>query len=127
MAHVDMRLDNIFFGDDYVALVDWQSVSTSAPEQDVAYFITQSVPPAVRAQEDLLGYYHSELTAQGVVYDLARCRERYRVCALYLVCFAVSIAGELDLENERGQALGKVVLGNAMTALDEMDAFALLR
>ena len=127
MAHVDVRLDNLFFDGDDVVFVDWQSVCTSAPEQDLAYFITQSVPPAVRAQEDLVAYYHSELTRRGVDYDLARCRERYRVCALYLLCFAASIAGELDPVNERGQALGRVLLGNAMSALDEMDAFALLR
>ena len=126
MAHVDVRLDNIFFDGDEVVLVDWQSVCTSAPEHDLAYFITQSVPPAVRAREDLVAYYHSELTRRGVDYDLARCRERYRVCALYLLCFAVSIAGQLDPENERGRALGRVLLGNAMSALDEMDAFALL-
>ena len=126
MAHVDTRLDNIFFDGDDVVFVDWQSVCTSAPEQDMAYFITQSVPPAVRAEQDLVAYYHSELTSHGIDYDLARCRERFRVCALYLMCFAVSIAGELDLENERGQALGRTLLGNAMSALDEMDAFALL-
>ena len=126
MAHVDVRLDNLFFDGDEVVFVDWQSVCTSAPEQDVAYFITRSVPPAVRARADLVAYYHSELTRRGVDYDLAHCRERFRVCALYLLCFAVSIAGELDPENERGQALGRVLLGNAMSALDEMDAFALL-
>ena len=126
MAHVDVRLDNIFFDGDGVVFVDWQAVCTSAPEQDVAYFITQSVPPAVRAREDLVAYYHSELVRCGVDYDLARCRERYRVCALYLLCFAVSIAGQLDPENERGQALGRVLLGNAMSALDEMNAFELL-
>ena len=127
MAHVDVRLDNIFFAGDEVVFVDWQSLSTSAPEQDLAYFLTQSVPPAVRAREDLVAYYHSELTRRGVDYDLARCRERYRLCALYLLCFAVSIAGQLDAENERGQALGRVLMGNAMSALDELDAFALLR
>ncbi len=126
MAHVDVRLDNIFFDGDEVMFVDWQSVCTSAPEQDVAYFITQSVPPAVRAQEDLVAYYHSELARHGVDYSLARCRDRYRVSALYLLCFAVTIAGQLDTENERGRALGRVLLGNALSALDEMDAFALL-
>ena len=126
MAHVDVRLDNLFFDGDDVVFVDWQSVCTSAPEQDLACFITQSVPPAVRAQADLVAHYHSELTRRGVDHDLARCRERFRVCALYLLCFAVSIAGELDPENERGQALGRVLLGNAINALDEMDAFALL-
>ena len=126
LTHVDVRLDNIFYDGDEVVFVDWQSVCTSAPEQDVAYFITQSVTPAVRGQEDLVAYYHSELVRHGVDYDLARCRERYRLCSLYLLCFAVSIAGQLDPENERGQALGRVLLGNAMSALDEMDAFALL-
>ena len=127
MSHTDVRLDNIFFDGDEVLFVDWQSICTSCPEQDVAYFITQSVPPAVRAQEDLVAFYHSELTRRGVDYDLGFCRERYRVSALYLLCFAVVIAGTLDLANERGQALGRVLLGNAMSALDEMDAFSLLK
>ena len=126
LSHGDVRLDNIFFDGDEVMFVDWQSICTSAPEQDVAYLITQSVPPAVRAQEDLLAFYHAELTRRGVDYDLAFCRERYRVSALYLLCFAVVIAGTFDLANERGRALGRTLLGNAMSALDEMDAFALL-
>jgi len=126
LTHVDVRLDNLFFDGDEVVFVDWQSVCTSAPEQDVAYFITQSVPPSVREKEDLVAYYHAERVGHGVEYGLARCRERYRLCGLYLMCFAVSIAGQLDPGNERGQALGRVLLGNAMSALDEMDAFALL-
>jgi|TARA_B110000261_G_scaffold119914_1_gene133737 hypothetical protein len=127
ISHGDARLDNIFFDGDECVFVDMQSVATSAPEHDVSYFITQSVPSAVRQEEDLVAFYHSELTSLGIDYDLARCRTRYRVSALYLMCFAVSIAGELDLQNERGEALGRVVLGNAMRALDDIDAFDLLR
>ena len=127
ISHGDARLDNIFFDGDECVFVDMQSVATSAPEHDVSYFITQSVPSAVRQEEDLVAFYHSELTSLGIDYDLARCRTRYRVSALYLMCFAVSIAGELDLQNERGAALGRVVLGNAMRTLDDIDAFDLLR
>ena len=130
LTHADVRLDNVFFGaghgDSEIALVDWQSICTSAPEQDLAYFLTQSVPPEVLAQEDLVAFYHTELTKQGIDYRLDRCRERYRVCALYLLCYAVVIAGTLDLANERGAALGRTLLGNSLKALDEMDAFALL-
>jgi hypothetical protein len=131
VSHADVRLDNIFFddkasGDDEVALVDWQSVCTSAPEQDVAYFLTQSVPKEVLGREDLLGYYHTELTRRGIEYDLAICRERFRVAALYLLCYAVTIAGTLDLGNERGTQLGRTLLGNSLAALDEIDAFELL-
>ena len=124
LAHADVRLDNIFFGEDEIALVDWQSVCVSAPEQDLAYFVTQSIPPKVRAEEDWLAHYHAALTARGIDYPIESCRERFVVASLYLLCYAVVIAGTLDLGNERGQALGRTLLGNAMSALDEMGAFA---
>lgn len=126
LTHADVRLDNIFFGDGEIALVDWQSICISAPEQDLAYFITQSVPAAVREQEDLVAFYHSELTRAGIDYPLDRCRERFAISALYLMCYAVVIAGTLDLGNERGQALGRTIIENTFGALTEIDAFALL-
>ncbi len=43
------------------------------------------------------------------------------------MCFAGSIAGELDLQNGRGQTLGRTLLGNSLGALDELKAFDLLR
>ena len=48
LSHADVRLDNIFFGEDEIVLVDWQSVCVSAPEQDLAYFVTpeHSTPSA---------------------------------------------------------------------------------
>ena len=124
LAHADVRLDNIFFGEDEIALVDWQSVCVSGPEQDLAYFVTQSIPPKVRAERDWLAHYHAALTGRGIDYPIERCRERFVVASLYLLCYAVVIAGTLDLGNERGQALGRTLLGNAMSALDEMGAFA---
>ena len=126
LSHADVRLDNIFFGDDEVILVDWQSVCTSAPEQDLAYFLTQSVPREIRLQEDLIGRYCSALNERGVSYRLEQCLERYRVCALYLLCYAVVIAGTLDMGNKRGQALARTLLGGSLSTLDEMDAFSLL-
>ena len=57
------------------------------------------------------------MSAQGIAYDLDRCRERYRVCALYLLCYAVVIAGTLDMGNERGKTLARTLLGNSLSAL----------
>ncbi|MDA1074760.1 MAG: phosphotransferase [Proteobacteria bacterium] len=126
LTHADVRLDNIFFGATDVSLVDWQSVCTSAPEHDLAYFITQSVPQEVRRSEDLLTRYHTGLTGHGIVYDPAVLSKRYRVCALYLLCYAVVIAGTLDMGNERGRQLARTLLGNSLSALDELNAFELL-
>ena len=122
-----MRLDNIFFGESEVVLVDWQSVCASAPEQDLAYFVTQSLAPQVYAQEDWPARYQAALAQRGVNYRLDLCRERFRIAALYLLCYAVIIAGTLDMGNERGRALARTLLGNSLSALDGMDAFALLR
>ena len=131
LSHADVRLDNIFFGaDGEVVLVDWQSACTSAPEQDLAYFLTQSVPRDVLGEDDLVGRYHAKLAtllaSRGVDYPIERCRQRYRLCALYLLCYAVVIAGTLDMGNERGQQLARTLLGNSLAALDEMNAFELL-
>ncbi|MDA0979304.1 MAG: phosphotransferase, partial [Proteobacteria bacterium] len=43
IAHGDVRLDNIFFSDSEIALVDFQAVCKAAPEHDLAYFVTQSL------------------------------------------------------------------------------------
>lgn len=128
VAHADVRLDNVMFGDDDVALVDWQSVCISAPEQDLAYFVTQSLPDPVRRAEDWVAVYHDALVREGITtYDLAHCRERYRTSALYLLCYAVVIAGTLDLANERGMHLARTLVGNAFRSLTELRAFSLLK
>ncbi len=122
----DCRLDNIFFGADDVVLIDWQAISKSAPEHDLAYFITQSLQPEVQQAKDWVAFYHTELTRRGVAYDLTSCRERYRICALYLLCYAVVIVGTLDSGNERGKTMAKMLLENSLRSLDELDAFELL-
>jgi hypothetical protein len=130
LIHGDLRIDNVFYGEDAIALVDWQAVCRSAPEQDVAYFVTQSVPKAVRSQDDLLGHYQralqDELANRGIAYDLATSTRRYEVSALYLLSFAVVIAGTLDMANERGLKLATDILDGSLSALDELDAFRLL-
>ncbi len=126
VTHADVRLDNVFFADNEIALVDWQSVCTSAPEQDLAYFVTQSLSDEVRNAEDWVAVYHEALTKAGINYNLQTCRARYKVCALYLLCYATVIAGTLDLGNERGRALGRTLFGNAMRSLTELAAFDLM-
>ena len=127
ISHADVRLDNIFFSDNEIVLVDWQSVCTSAPEQDLAYFVTQSLPADIRRNTDWITLYHQELVTQGIAdYSLEQCQRRFKVSALYLACYATIISGTLDLANERGQQLGRTLFGNAMTALIDLDAFSLL-
>lgn len=126
LTHADVRLDNVFFGEQEVCLVDWQSVCTSCPEQDLAYFLTQSVALEMAESADLKGLYFDELRARGIDYPRKLFEERYKIAALYLLNYAVIIAGTLDLGNERGQALGRTLLGGSFAALDALGAFELL-
>jgi hypothetical protein len=126
VAHADVRLDNVLFDNNAIALVDWQSVCTSAPEQDLAYFVTQSLSDEVRNAEDWVALYHDALRREGVEYGLAACRRRYRISAAYLLCYAVIIAGTLDMGNDRGRLLARTLLGNSLRSLTELDAFSLL-
>ncbi len=126
IGHGDVRLDNIFFADDGNALVDYQAVSKSAPEHDLAYFVTQSLPDDVRRGEDWLAVYHNQLTSEGIDYPLKFSRHRYRLCVLYLVCYAVVIAGTLDQANERGRRLAETLLGNSLRSQKELNTFELI-
>jgi thiamine kinase-like enzyme len=127
VVHGDLRLDNIFFGDDHIALVDFQATCQSAPEHDLAYFITQSLKSDVRNAKDWVHLYHENLTSDGIDYSLEDCRNRYRQCALYFLCYAVVICSALDLGNERGKLMAETLLQNSLESIDELQAFDLLQ
>ncbi len=138
LVHADVRLDNVLFVDAAPGaaatsaapvLVDWQSVCLSSGEQDLAYFLTQSLADDVREQhlDELIRRYHQVLTDGGVAgHTLDACRQRFRVASVYLLAWAVLIAGTLDLGNERGQALARALLGRSFNAVMSLDGFDLL-
>jgi thiamine kinase-like enzyme len=127
IVHGDLRLDNVFFADDHIALVDFQATCQSAPEHDLAYFITQSLKSDVRNAKDWVHIYHENLTSDGINYSLEDCRNRYRQCALYFLCYAVVICSVLDLGNERGKLMAATLLENSLNSINELEAFDLLQ
>jgi thiamine kinase-like enzyme len=127
IVHGDLRLDNVFFADDHIALVDFQATCQSAPEHDIAYFITQSLKSDVRNAKDWVHIYHENLTSDGINYSLEDCRNRYRQCALYFLCYAVVICSVLDLGNERGKLMAATLLENSLNSINELEAFDLLQ
>jgi hypothetical protein len=129
LVHADVRLDNILFDGDMPVLVDWQSTCLCSGEQDLAYFLTQSLPDALRDEhlDALILRYHQALCAGGVrEHSLSDCRQRFRIAALYLLAWAVLIAGTLDMGNDRGLALARVLLSRSLNSVEALDGFALL-
>ncbi len=133
IAHADFRLENMFFATKPehppLAIVDWQSITRSSPGQDLAYYLTQSVRLDVRRAHEraLLGRYLDGLRAHGVRdYSASQLWHDYRLAALYLLDYAVTIAGTLDLANERGAAIARALSERSCVALDDLGCEELL-
>lgn len=82
LVHGDYRLDNLMFSEaGEVVTLDWQTYSDGNGGRDVAYFVACSFPAETRAdvEWDLVGHYHSALTAAGVEgYSFEACSADYR-------------------------------------------------
>lgn len=68
LLHGDYRLDNLMFRPDgEIVVLDWQGLGYGSPGWDVAYFITTTLEPHHRDEEELmLRTYHEALLAAGV-------------------------------------------------------------
>lgn len=121
IVHFDYRLDNLFFGSgDEVWMIDFQACSKGGGAFDLGYFISQSVPVAVRESEEaaLLRAYHGELVARGVSdYAFDDLLEDYRVGVLYGWIIPVYAVGTLDSSSERAMALWTAVIERAQSAM----------
>jgi hypothetical protein len=130
LLHGDHRLDNMFFADDEVAVVDWQICGTGRGVYDVGYFLSQSLAPEERkgSEEDLLRAYHSTLVDHGVdgeAYPFERCWDDYRLATLFCSVYPLN-AGSVDLVNDRAVELFTTMLDRSVSAILDLDALELI-
>ena len=59
-------------------------------------------------------------------FSFEECLERYRYNLLLVMITPIAICGTLDQGNERGVKLGETILERSFSALESMDADALL-
>lgn len=129
LCHGDLRLDNVFWGSpdgsSPVTLIDWQIALKARGPYDIAYFMSQSVEPAVRArnEERLVRVYHGTLVAGGVKgYSFDDCWRDYRAATMSCLIYPVVALGSVDLANERGLALALAMLQRSLSAIDDLNA-----
>lgn len=128
LVHGDHRLDNLFFGDDGVAMLDWQITGAARGPYDVAYFLSQSLVPEERkvVEGDLVGAYHRALVGHGVSgYSFDDCWDDYRLATLFCAVYPLN-AGAVDLVNERAVALFTSMLERSVAAILDLDALELM-
>ncbi len=132
LVHGDFRLDNLLFGDPGadkpLTAVDWQTVRWGAAMTDVSYFLGGglSVEDRRAHERELVGEYHSALSAQGVDgFSWEECWEGYRRQSFGGVLMAI-VASMLVQRTERGDDMFMTTLArHAQHALD-LDALELL-
>lgn len=134
LLHADYRLDDMFFGaqpgQPPVTIIDWQLASRGRGATDLAYFMSQSVPPAQRraTEMDVIRRYHARLEELGVQdYSFAECYEDYRLATLFCIIYPVSAGGgTLDLANDRGLALATAMAERCFAAIVELESAKLI-
>jgi Ecdysteroid kinase-like family len=133
LVHGDFRIDNLLFGtsgaEDELTVVDWQICYAARGPYDLAYLMSQSVPPDTRRaiEKATLETYHGQLVQLGVRgYSFDDCLRDYRTAMLYCFCYPLIVLGALDLANERGRALGRMMLDRSLSAIQDCGALEVL-
>ena len=133
VVHGDFRMDNLFFasfpGQEPLIAIDWQGSLRGRASQDIAYFLSGSVPVELRREHEraLINQWHAGLVANGVTgFSADDAWEDYRKVVLYVWVIAVVIAGTLDPTNERGRQWISVMLERSIAAIDDLDLVALM-
>ena len=133
VTHGDFRMDNLFFGStpgqEPLIAVDWQGSLRGRASQDVAYFLSGSLPIDLRRthERQLIAQWHRQLVDNGVGdYSLDNAWEDYRRAVLSVWIIAVVIAGTLDATNERGKRWITEMLARSVAAIDDLDLVTLL-
>lgn len=130
LLHNDYRLDNLLFapaGADMPAVtsVDWQSLSTGQPLQDVGFLLGTGLDPQTRRTHEraIVGAYHDRLVTLGVAdYDADRCWDDYRRGLLHgpLIC----LLGEfVAASSERGVQMFSIMAQRSATAILDLESF----
>ncbi len=132
LVHGDLRLDNVFFGQeqggDGLKLIDWQAIRLGKGIYDLAYFLSTSVPVEMRRQyqADLLEAYADTLSANGVDYASENHAEDLGWALLDIVTFVGIIGSTLDFQSPRGLELSETILSRLWATIEDNSALDLI-
>ncbi len=120
-SHNDFRVDNMLFGGERVAVVDWQTSNFLGSGMDVAYFLGGAFDRETRRANEaqLLHKYHDDLVVQGVEgYSFDHLMSDYRHYSFAVLAVAIA-ATVIVKQTERGDRLFmKMVTDGAHQAID---------
>ena len=110
VVHGDFRLDNLLFGGERVAVLDWQTVSLGSGLSDVPYFLGSALQVEDRREheERLVRLYHEELLRRGGDVSWDDCWRAYRrdgYSGLLMAVLASMLVGRTDRGDDMFMAM----------------------
>jgi len=126
LAHGDPHLGNLFVDRGRPGFYDWGMVMRRAGMWDVAYVISNGLPPEVRRahEREWIDRYRAGLAREGIQLDVDVAWEQYRLFAVYAWSSATSTAGVGS--RWQPEAYGRQGMAAATTAVDDLDSIGLL-
>ncbi|NNL84815.1 MAG: phosphotransferase [Myxococcales bacterium] len=127
-SHNDFRVDNMLFGGDRVAVVDWQTSNFLGAGMDVAYFLGGAFSREVRREVEgpLLRRYHDDLCRLGVAdYTFDHLMADYRHYAFAVLAVAIA-ATVIVKQTERGDHLFMKMVSDGAYQIIDNDALDVL-
>jgi hypothetical protein len=126
LVHGDAHAGNLYFLPGAVGLLDWQLVQRAQGMRDVAYFLANSLPIAVRREHEraLIALYLRTLAEHGVTpaaFDVAW--EQYRLHALYAWIAVAVTAAAATLQQE---PIVRAAIERTSIAVMDLDSLAAL-
>ena len=127
VVHGDFRLDNLMFGGERVAVLDWQTVRLGPAMSDVAYFIGSALHAEERRanEEALVREYHATLTAAGGSIEWDDCWRGYRRHGFDGLLMGI-IASMLVGRTDRGDDMFMAMVNRHGRQLLDLDAERLI-
>lgn len=131
LTHGDPRLDNLIFDayDEALVIIDWQLIARTPGISDIAHFMSQSVPVALRREieSDVVTHYRDRLVELGVEPPARQeLWDAYRLSVASGLNRPVIAAGNIDRDDERAMDLVRTMLDRSVTATEDLGAVALL-
>jgi hypothetical protein len=127
VVHGDYRLDNLLFGGERVAVLDWQTVSRGPGLSDLAYFLGASLlVDDRRAHEaDLVDSYREQMATLGVELGTDHVWEGYRRHAFSGLIMAM-LASMIVQRTDRGDQMFMAMANRHGRHALDLDAEALI-
>ncbi len=120
--HGDFRLDNVFFGKDYLDFlsIDWGNCGKGAPMWDLSYFMSTNVDQDLRRviEKDAVGLYHDTILSCGVSdYSFAQCWQDYVWGVPFAFYIPIIVMSSMGAGNERGEELVQTMYDRGIAAM----------